>query len=127
MFTSDAHKTLQTFKALHGGEHHLEFQFKDWTLIGIGDLFIVGGTEESLTPIRDSHGPIIVDDLDEALRVLEKLGAKITVPLFTSPTGRGLYARHADGTHVEYVEWTPELVERFVWSPHRAGKVSSQL
>ena len=94
-------RVFTTFKALGGGEPHLDFQFKDWRLIGIGDISIVGGTEESLRPIRDSHGPLIIDDLDETLRVLERAGAKITIPLFTSFTGRDFYARHADGTHVE--------------------------
>jgi hypothetical protein len=29
-------------------------------------------------------------------------------------TGRFLYARHADGAEIEYVEWTPDLVQRII-------------
>ena len=127
VFTNDARKALETFQALHGGEPHLVFRFGDWDLIGIGDVFIVGGTDESLAPIRDSHGPLIVDDLDETRRLIEQAGGEITRPIFPAPTGRGLYARHADGTVVEYVEWKPELVEKFIRAPQREGKLSSEL
>jgi hypothetical protein len=122
LFTNDAEKTLETIQALHGDEPHLRLEFKDWHLIGIGDVFIVGGTDEALAPIRDSHGPLIVDDADATMTALQKLGAEITVPMFDAPTGRGFYARHADGIVVEYVEWKPELVERLIRGPLREGR-----
>ncbi|BCP53049.1 hypothetical protein K32_16660 [Kaistia sp. 32K] len=127
VFTNDAESALATFQALHGAEPHLKFRFGEWDLIGIGDTFIVGGTDAALAPIRDSHGPWIVRDLDEAQRRLEQAGATITQPAAASPTGRFLYARHADGALVEYVEWTPELVEKFIRAPQREGRLSSQL
>jgi len=127
VFTNDADEALATFQALHGREPHLRLRFGEWDLIGIGDTFIVGGTDAALAPIRDSHGPWIVEDLDEVERRLERAGATITQPTAPSPTGRFLYARHADGLLVEYVEWTPELVEQFIRAPQREGLLSSQL
>jgi hypothetical protein len=34
---------------------------------------------------------------------------------------------HADGSVVECVQWTPELVEQYVFAPLRAGTPSSQI
>jgi hypothetical protein len=78
LFTNDADKTLELFKKLHQTEPHLRFNFNDWDLIAIGDTLIVGGTDESLAPIRDSHGPYIVDNLDETRKILLEGGAEIT-------------------------------------------------
>jgi len=38
-----------------------------------------------------------------------------------------MYMLHADGSVVEYVEWTPELVERHILAPLRAGTPASQI
>lgn len=127
MFTNDAEATLATFEALHGMKAHLRLAFGEWDLIAIGDTFIVAGTEEALRPIRDTHGPIIVQDLDRAQDILKRHGATITQAITDVPTGRMLYARHSDGLHVEYVEWSPELVEKFVRAPQRHGRLASQL
>ncbi len=127
MFTNDADAALTTLQRLHGRLPHLRLRFGEWDLIAIGDTFLVGGTDEALAPIRDSHGPVIVEDLDEVHAELLRCGATITQPIVDVPTGRMLYARHADGLHVEYVEWTPELVEKFIRVPQREGRLSSEL
>ena len=127
VFTNDAEKTLAAFQAINGGEPHVRLEFKGWHLIGIGDVFIVGGTDEALAPIRGSHGPLVIDDADETMATLKRLGSTITVPMYDAPTGRGFYARHPDGTEVEYVEWKPELVEKLIRTPQREGRLSSQI
>jgi hypothetical protein len=96
-------------------------------LIAIGDTLIVGGTDESLAPIRDSHGPYIVDNLDETRRILLEGGAEITQEINPTPTGRFLYAKHSDGLLVEYVEWNSDLVEKWITTPLQNGKLSSQI
>jgi hypothetical protein len=60
------------------------------------------------------QGPVIVDDLDSITAALLKHGAVITKPEDVSPSGRYLFARHADGLHVKYVQWKQEFVERFI-------------
>ena len=127
IFTNDAEETLKAFLPLQREGPHLRLRFQEWDLIGIGDIFIVGGTDESLEPIRDSHGPFIVENADDTLRSLQQAGAEITVPMYTAPTGRGFFARNPDGTHVEYVEWTPDLVEQWIRQPQRDGKLASEL
>lgn len=127
VFTNDAEATAAAFIRLHGREPHLRFRFGEWDLIGVGDTFIVGGTDEALAPIKGSHGPYIVDDLVATQAILERDGATVTQPISDTPTGRMLYARHADGLVVEYVEWTAELVEAFIRGPQRDGRLSSEL
>ena len=127
IFTNDAETTLAALRPLHAGDPHLRLKIEAWELIGIGDVLVVAGTDEALAPIRDSLGPWIVTDLDETRRQLVAAGAQITREIEPVPTGRMMYARHPDGASVEYVEWTPELVEQFIHAPQRAGKLASQL
>jgi hypothetical protein len=127
VFTNDAEQSLALFQRLHGGKPHLRLKFHGWDLIAIGDILIVGGTDEALAPIRDSHGPFVVDNLNETQKILEQCGARIIQAAATGPTGRFLYARHPDGLIVEYAEWTPDLVEKWIKTPQREGKLSSAL
>lgn len=127
LFSHDCDVTLETLERLHGRKAHLRFKFGDWDLAGIGDMFVVAGTDESLAPIRDSHGPVIVQDIEAFQAELLASGAAITQAIVTVPTGRMLYARHADGLHVEYVEWTDALVEKFIRAPQREGRLASEL
>lgn len=127
IFSNDAEKTLETIRKLHGGEPHVRLEFNGMHLIGIGDIFIVGGSDELLAPIRNSHGPLVIENADETMSLLQGLGAEITIPMYDAPTGRGFFARHVDGTVVEYVEWKAELVERWIRAPLREGMLSSQI
>ena len=127
LFSADSDVTLDTLERLHGRKPHLRFRFGEWDLAGIDDMFVVAGTEESLAPIRDSHGPVIVRDLEAVQAQLLASGATITQPIVEVPTGRMLYARHVYGLHIEFVEWTAELVETFVRAPQREGRLASEL
>lgn len=126
IFTTDLEETLRVLRPLHAGEPHLRFRFDPWELVGIGDVLVVAGTEEALAPVRGSLGPWIVTDIDETRRLLIKAGAEITRDIAPVPTGRMMYARHPDGAVVEYVQWTPELVERIIEAPRRTGKLASE-
>ncbi|UAJ10496.1 hypothetical protein [Polymorphobacter megasporae] len=127
LFTTDAEASLATLRSLHGGEPHMRLTMNDWELIAIGDILLVAGSEQSLAPIRNSQGPIVVDDLNAAKSALEAGGATISKPIAEGPTGRYLYAIHADGNVVEYAEWKPELVQRWYRTPKESGKPSAQM
>lgn len=127
LFTTDLEKSLRVLRELHAGEPHLRFRFDPWELVGIGDVLVVAGTEEALAPIRSSLGPWVVADLDETRRSLVEAGAEITREIAPVPTGRMMYARHPDGAVVEYVQWTPELIEQIIEAPRRAGKLASEV
>jgi predicted enzyme related to lactoylglutathione lyase len=127
IFTTDLESTVATLKAVHGTEPHFRLDFDPWTLIGIGDVLAVGGTDEALEPIRGSHGPWIVEDIDDARAKLLANGASVVRDIEDVPTGRMMYMKHADGSVVEYVQWTPELVEKNIFAPLRAGTPASQI
>ena len=127
IFTNDAEETLRILRKLHAGEPHLRFRFDPWELVGIGDVLVVAGTDDALAPIRGSLGPWIVTDIDETREILMDAGAEIIRDIAPVPTGRMMYARHPDGAVVEYVHWTPELVEQFIAAPQRAGTLASQI
>jgi pimeloyl-ACP methyl ester carboxylesterase len=65
--------------------------------------------------------PLIVDDLDETLRLLRQHGAEVLDAPVPVPTGTMVYVRHADGTRVEYLQFTPDLVERVIGEPASAA------
>lgn len=127
IFTNDAEKTLRVLRVLHDGEPHLRFRFDPFELVGIGDVLVVAGPDEALIPIRGSLGPWIVSDIDETRQLLMEAGAEIIRDIAPVPTGHMMYARHPDGTVVEYVQWTQELVERLISAPQRAGRLASQI
>jgi predicted enzyme related to lactoylglutathione lyase len=114
VFTNELATSLPLFPQLVGREPDLRFTFGEWEIVAIGDLLLIGGTDEALAPIRHSHGPLVVDDLEATRQQLEQAGAVITQAISPTPTGTMLYARHADGNLVEYVQWTQELRKRVI-------------
>ena len=127
VLTTDIEATVATLKAVHGTEPHFRFDYDPLTLVGIGDVLAIGGTDAALEPIRGSFGPWIVEDIDAAKGMLLANGASVEQDVKDITNGRMMYMRHADGSVVEYVEWTPELVERHILAPLRAGTPASQI
>jgi hypothetical protein len=127
ILTTDLASTVAALRAVHGTEPHLEFAFDPWKLVGIGDVLVVAGTGETLAPIRGSLGPWIVEDIVAARSKLLEHGASIVRDIEDVATGRMMYMQHADGHVVEYVEWLPELAEKLVFGPLRAGTLSSRI
>jgi predicted enzyme related to lactoylglutathione lyase len=114
VFTQDITASLVFFEQLIGRGADLRFTSGELELAAIGDILLIGGTEETLAPLRPSYGPLIVDDLTQTQALLEQAGAVITHPSTRTPTGAMLYARHPDGNLVEYMQWLPELVKRII-------------
>lgn len=127
ILTTDLESTVAALRAVHGTEPHLAFEFDPWRLVGIGDVLVVAGTEETLEPIRGSLGPWIVENIDAARSKLLENGASIVRDIEDVATGRMMYVKHGDGHVVEYVQWLPELAERLVFEPLRAGTLSSRI
>jgi predicted enzyme related to lactoylglutathione lyase len=114
VFTNDLAVSLPVFRQLIGREPDMHFTFGEWEIVAIGDLLLVAGTDEALAPIRNSYGPLVVDNLEATQQQLVQAGAVITQAISASPTGTMLYARHPDGTHMEYVQWKPEYVRQII-------------
>jgi hypothetical protein len=127
MFTTDLESTVATLKAVHGTAPHLTFNYDPLTLVGIGDVLVIGGTDEVLAPILGTYGPWIVEDINDAKSKLLANGASVMRDIKDIPTGRMMYMKHADGSMVEYVQWAPELIEQHILAPLRAGTPASQI
>jgi predicted enzyme related to lactoylglutathione lyase len=105
IFTTDLESTVATLKAVHGTQPHLWLNYDPLTLVGIGDVLVIGGTDEVLEPIRGTFGPWIVEDIHDAKDKLLANGASIVRDIHNIPAGRMMYMKHADGSVVEYVQW----------------------
>jgi hypothetical protein len=127
VFTTDLESTVATLREVHDTEPHLRVNYAPLTLVGIGDVLVIGGTEEALEPIRGSLGPWIVEDIDDAKGKLLENGASVMRDIKDILTGRMMYIKHADGSVVEYVQWAAELVEQHIFAPLRAGIPASQI
>lgn len=114
MFVSSLDESLPFLELLAGRPADRRFSFGKSELAAIGDLLVIAGPAEETEQYRRVTGPFIVSDIDEVEALLKQNGAVITQPRQEVPTGIGLWATHADGAEVEYVQWLPELVERIM-------------
>ncbi|WP_067967896.1 VOC family protein [Nocardiopsis trehalosi] len=114
LWADEVDASLALLRELTGAEPDLRFAFGSIELAAIGDFLVIAGPPAERARYSHASATVVVDDLDALTRVLAAAGAEITAPETAGPTGRFLYARHRGGAEVEYVEWTPELVERIV-------------
>jgi hypothetical protein len=116
LWTDDLDRALPLLEQLTGEQPHLRLTFHMVGLAAIGDFLVIAGPTEERAKYSHASATVVVEDLDALQVTLECADATITSPATDGPTGRFLYARHADGAAVEYVEWNPELVRRLIRS-----------
>ncbi|MCX4501534.1 VOC family protein [Streptomyces anulatus] len=114
LWADDLDQALPLLEELTGEQPHLRMAFQEIALAAIGDFLVIAGPAAERARYSHASATVVVDDL-EALQVsLKSAEATITAPATGGPTGRFLYARHAGGAEIEYVEWTPDLVRRII-------------
>ncbi|MFH9075643.1 glyoxalase/bleomycin resistance/dioxygenase family protein [Streptomyces alboflavus] len=115
LYADSVEQSLPLLQQLTGSDEP-DFRFTDGEvqLVGIGDFLLFAGPPEERARHMHGSATVVVADLDDLTETLLAAGAVITEAATPAPTGRYLYARHAGGPEVEYVEWTPELVRRVV-------------
>ena len=111
LFTENMDGSLAFLQTLLGKVPDYRFSMPEARIevAGIGDICLVGGDAEALAPLMNTHGPLVVDELEKTKIELIANGATITKPEAWSETGQYFYALHPDGANVEYVEWRPDL------------------
>jgi hypothetical protein len=116
IFTGDMDLSLGFLEQLTGRKPDYRFKLPAMGIevSGLADFCVVAGSQEKLDPLRATQGPLIVDDLAATEKFLVGAGAVITQPNQATVTGRNLFARHPDGSVLEYVEWQPELRRRIL-------------
>ena len=116
-WVADLDTTLPFYEKLVGRPADLRFGFEAAELAAVGDILLIAGTPEATDGYRDTIGPLIVDDLPETLAFLREHGATVELEPIEVPTGTMAYVRHADGTRVEYLQFTPELEKQVITAP----------
>ena len=126
LFTEDMDGSLAFLQTLLGKVPDYRFAMTEAGIevAGIGDICLVGGDAENLAPLRNTQGPLVVDDLDGTKDQLIANGATITKPEASSETGRYFYALHPDGANVEYVQWKSDLRRAILGDPITAERTS---
>ncbi|SCG78708.1 VOC family protein [Micromonospora humi] len=114
LWVDDLDTSLPLLRTLAGAEPDLRFGFGAIELAAIGDFLVIAGPAAERANYAHASATVIVDDLDTVVAELDAAGGEVTTPEAASPTGRYLYARHAGGAEIEYVEWVPDLVDRIV-------------
>lgn len=114
LWTDDLDQALPLLEELTGEPPHLRLAFHEIALAAIGNFLVIAGPAEERARYAHASATVVVDDLDALQATLTAAGATVTTPATDGPTGRFLYARHADGAEVEYVEWTPDLVRGII-------------
>ncbi|MYU01728.1 MULTISPECIES: VOC family protein [unclassified Streptomyces] len=114
LWTDDLDRALPLLEELTREQPHLRLAFEQVALAAIGNFLVIAGPAGERARYSHASATVVVDDLDALLATLTAAGATVTTPTTGGPTGRFLYARHADGAEIEYVEWTPELVRRII-------------
>ncbi|WEV25177.1 VOC family protein [Streptomyces sp. 71268] len=114
LWTDSLDDALPLLRELTGAEPDLRLGFEAVELAAVGDFLVIAGPADERAKYAHASATVVVADLDACQATLTAAGATLTTPLASGPTGRFLYARHADGAEVEYVEWVPELVQRII-------------
>lgn len=117
VFVADLDESLPLYERLVGASADLRFAFEKAELAAVGDFLLIAGADDDVEPYRNTVGPVVVDDLDALISLLDEaqvLGDS------RSATGWFAYLRHPDGAVVEYVQWSPEVVESVFTTP-KAG------
>lgn len=112
LWVDDLAASLPLLRRLTGEEPTLRFAFDAIELATVGDFLVIAGPEAERARYAHASATVVVSDLDAVVAALLAEGGEVTQPVAAGPTGRFLYARHAGGARVEYVEWNEETRRR---------------
>ncbi|MGW7578301.1 VOC family protein [Streptomyces sp. NPDC054765] len=127
LWTDDLDRALPLLAELTGAEPDLRLAFHSVELAAIGNFLVIAGPAEERAKYAHASATVVVEDLDDLAATLQRAGGTVTTPMRNAPTGRFLYARHADGAEVEYVEWTPDLVRRIIHGAPGTSRTSHDI
>ncbi|WP_181065302.1 VOC family protein [Nocardia nova] len=109
LFVADMDAALPIYERLVGTPADLRFRFEEAEIAAVGSFLVIAGPDAAIDKYRGTLGPVIVDDLSGLPAFLAEIGGALLGEPVTSATGEVVYARHPDGTQVEYVQWTDEV------------------
>lgn len=104
--SSEIDNQISFYENLCDQKCKLRFNYveKGLELAIVGPFLLISGSENQLTPFKETRVTCLVDSIDDFNTFLVEQGAIILDEPKIVPTGRNMRARHADGLVVEYVE-----------------------
>ncbi len=106
IFTTDLEKTVKDYETLLGVSMQYKFDMSSIgiSVANIGDILIVGGSENVLAPLKQIRATLVVDSIEDYHSYLIGHGATILQSPESTPTGQNMIAKGKDGVVFEYVE-----------------------
>ena len=108
LYVNDLNSAVEFYEKLLGTPTAMRFEIPQigLELAQVGDILLIGGTDEALKPFRSTQATFLVDSIYEFKAYLEEKGAEIIRGPARVPTGRNMTLRHSDGSVIEYVEYS---------------------
>ncbi|MFI5684286.1 VOC family protein [Streptomyces sp. NPDC051636] len=103
IYVDDLETAIPFYEQLTGGRA-MRFARGGVQVAAVGPFLLMSGPESQLELLRKVTATIAVKDVEEALRVLTGLGARIIAGPVATPVGHNLIAMHPDGSVFEYVD-----------------------
>ncbi len=105
-YVHDINQAVGFYEELLNEECSLRLNYTEMNLqlAQVGNILILSGSDEALSPFIDTKATFLVDSVIEYKEFLLKNGATIIRDIREVPTGSNMTVKHLDGTIVEYVE-----------------------
>jgi predicted enzyme related to lactoylglutathione lyase len=105
-YVNDINKAIEFYEEILNEKCLLRFCYQQMKLelAQVGNILILGGSDEALKPFRDTKATFLIESITEAKEFLLDNQAIIIRDITKVPTGWNMTVKHADGTIVEYVE-----------------------
>lgn len=105
-YVNDIDNAIAFYEKMLNVKCSSRFKYKQMNLeiASVGDILIIGGTDEALKPFKGTNATFLVDSVDEFKDFLLKNGAEVINDIKEVPTGKNVTIKHFDGTVIEYVE-----------------------
>ncbi len=109
IFTTDFEMSVKAYEALMGVSTQKKFDIASIgiSVAKIGSILIIGGSEETLTQLKQIRATFVVDSIEDYYSYLVGGNATILQPPTSTPTGQNMIAKGKDGVVFEYVELKP--------------------
>jgi len=106
IFTTEFEPAVKYYVALMGEPIQRKFEIpsKGITVAKIGNILVIGGSEDALIPLKQIRATFTVDSIDEYETYLRENSAIILQSTTPTPVGRNMIAKGSDGLVFEYVE-----------------------
>ncbi len=106
LFTVEFEAMIERYEKIIGEKTQLKFNLpsKDISVAKIGNILVIGGSEENIAPLRSIKATLVVDSIEEYFKYFKRENAIIIQPPTPTPTGKNMIVRGIDGITFEYVE-----------------------